>query len=155
MQTADVYDCDLNIVSIFQVRFVVMSFLTNCLVNGIGEEGKGGEGALNQTLMNIFSGSTGVFTFCQSYPAIRFFLSPPNVRNKPTWYPRFRPTILQCLQQIMLGRPLNLQLLEDHPGDLDPDGIHFSIMAGVSFVQDLHDQALQLLLSAPMDPKIR
>ena len=42
MQTADVYDCDLNIVSIFQVRFVVMSFLTNCLVDGIGEEGKGG-----------------------------------------------------------------------------------------------------------------
>ena len=42
MQTADVYNCDLSIVSIFQVRFVVMSFLTNCLVDGIGEEGKGG-----------------------------------------------------------------------------------------------------------------
>ena len=50
-----------------------MSFLTNCLVDGIGEEGKGGEGALNQTLINIFSGSTTLFTFCQSFPAIRFF----------------------------------------------------------------------------------
>ena len=45
MQTADVYDCDLSIVSIFQVRFVVMSFLTNCLVDGIGKEGKGGGGS--------------------------------------------------------------------------------------------------------------
>ena len=148
--------------TVFWVLFQYSRFDSSwCLFSRIvlsmesAKRAKGGEGALNQTLMNIFSGSTGVFTFCQSYPAIRFFLSPPNVRNKPTWYPRFRPTILQCLQQIMLGRPLNLQLLEDHPGDLDPDGIHFSIMAGVSFVQDLHDQALRLLLSAPTDPKIR
>ena len=74
----------------FQVRFVIMSFLTNCLVDGVGEEGKGGEAALSQTLMQIFGGPSGVFAFAQSYPTVRFFISPPNVRNKPTWFPRDR-----------------------------------------------------------------
>ena len=100
----------------FQVTMVVMSFLTNCLIDGLGEDCSG-EGAIVQSLMAIFSGQGGVFAFCQSYPAIRCFISPPNVRNRPHWYPRFRPIILRVLQQIMLGRPLNLQLLEDHPGE--------------------------------------
>ena len=55
----------------------------------------------------------------------------------------------------MLGRPINLQLLEDYPGELDPDGIHFSIMSGVNFVHDLHDQAVQLALQLPPDTQIR
>ena len=38
---------------------MIMSFLTNCLVDGVGEEGKGGEAALSQTLMQIFGGSGG------------------------------------------------------------------------------------------------
>ena len=101
---------------LFQVTMVVMSFLTNCLVDSLGEDCSG-EGAIVQSLMAIFSGQGGVFAFCQSYPTIRCFISPPNVRNKPHWYPRFRPIILRVLQQIMLGRPLNLQLLEDHPGE--------------------------------------
>ena len=134
---------------------MVMSFLTNCLVDGVGEEGKGGEAALSQTLMQIFGGSSGVFAFAQSYPTVRFFISPPNVQNKPTWFPRFRPVILQALQQIMSNRPPNLQVLEDKSGELDPDGIHFSLMAGILFVQDLHDQAVQLMLTAMPDPKIR
>ena len=140
---------------LFQVRFVIMSFITNCLVDGIGEEGKGGEAALSQTLMQIFGGPSGVFAFAQSYPTVRFFISPPNVRNKPTWFPRFRPVVLQALQQIMSNRPPNLQILEDKPGELDPDGIHFSLMAGILYVQDLHDQAVQLMLAAVPDPKIR
>ena len=110
----------------FQVRFVIMSFLTNCLVDGIGEEGKGGEAALSQTLKQIFGGASGVFAFAQSYPTVRFFIAPPNVRNKPTWFPRFRPTVLQSLQQMLLSRPPNLQILEDKSEELDPDGIHFS-----------------------------
>ena len=45
--------------------------------------------------------------------------------------------------------------LEDKSEELDPDGIHFSLMAGILFVQDLHDQAVQLMLTAMPDPKIR
>ena len=95
------------------------------------------------------------FSFCQSYPALRCFLSPPNVRNRPYWYPRFRPIILRALHHILLSRPNNLQLLEDHQGELDPDGIHFNIMSGTNFVQDLHYQAVQLILQPPPDTSIR
>ena len=40
---------------------MIMSFLTNCLVDGVGEEGKGGEAALSQTLMQIFGGPLMIF----------------------------------------------------------------------------------------------
>ena len=139
---------------IFQVTIVVMSFLTNCLIDSIGEDCSGGEAALNQTLMNIFMSPGGVFAFCQSYPQLRCFISPPNIRNRPHWYPRFRPIILRALNHILLSRPQNLQLLEDHPGELDPDGVHFNIMSGVNFVQDLHDQSVHLALQAPPDVQI-
>ena len=132
-----------------------MAFLTNMLVDGLGEDCSGGESTLNQLLLMIFAQTGGVFAFCQTFPALRFFISPPSVRNKPHWYPRFRPIILRALQQVMLSRPPNLQLLEDHPGVLDPDGIHFNIMSGLNYVQDLHDQATQLLLVPPPDTKLR
>ena len=137
------------------MSMVVMSFLTNILIDGIGEDCSGGEAALNQALMNIFLSSGGVFAFCQTYPTVRCFISPPNVRNRPHWFPRFRPIILRALYHIMLSRPSNLQLLEDHPGELDPDGVHFNIMSSINFVQDLHDQAMQLSLKAPPDVKER
>ena len=143
-----------NFFVIFQVTIVVMSFLTNCLIDGIGEDCSGGEAALNQTLMNIFMSPGGVFAFCQSYPQLRCFISPPNIRNRPHWYPRFRPIILRALNHILLSRPQNLQLLEDHPGELNPDGVHFNIMSGVNFVQDLHDQSVHLALQAPPDVQI-
>ena len=88
----------------------------------------------------------------QQKNVIEFFLAPPNVRNKPAWFPRFRPVVLRQLQEMMSSRPPNIQILEDFAGDLDPDGIHYSIMAGVLFVQGLHDQAVQLSLIPPPDP---
>ena len=121
----------------------------------MGEEGAGGDAALSQTLMQLFTNASGIFSFCQSYPMVRVFLSPPSVRNKPSWYSRSRPTILKALHQLLLTRPVNLQVLEDCAGDLDPDGIHYSIMAGINYVKDLHDQAVQLMQFAPPDPKIR
>ena len=63
--------------------------------------------------------------------------------------------MLRMLQEVMTQRPQNIQVLEDHQGDLDPDGIHFSIMGGVLFVQNLHDQAVQLSLVQPPDPVLR
>ena len=132
-----------------------MSMLTNIVIDGIGEECAGGEGALSQVLLSMFVNSGGLFSFAQSYPTIRMFIAPPGVRNRPAWYPRFRPVILRVLQQVLQNRPPNLELLEDFQGDLDPDGIHYSIMSGVNFVQDLHDQSCQLLLQPPRDPRIR
>ena len=137
------------------MSIVILAFLTNCVVDGMGEEGSGGDAALSQTLMQLFTNASGIFSFCQSYPTVRVFLSPPSVRNKPSWYSRSRPTILKALHQLLLTRPVNLQVLEDCAGDLDPDGIHYSIMAGINYVKDLHDQAVQLMQFAPPDPKIR
>ena len=134
---------------------MIMSLLTNILVDAIGEECSGGEGALNAALTRIFTQAGGVFGFCQAYPGLRFFIAPPSVREKPSWYPQFRPVILRALHQIFLSRPQNLQLLEDYPGVLDPDGIHYNIMSGVNFVQDLCDQASQLMLLPAPDPRIR
>ena len=132
-----------------------MAFLTNMIADGIGEDCSGGEGALTQTLLTIFTHTGGIFGFCQSFPALRFFISPPSIRHKPIWYPKFRPIILNSLQQDLQTRPPNLQLLEDHPGVLDPDGVHFNILSGIDYVQDLHDQAVQLSLVPPPDPKLR
>ena len=132
-----------------------MSVLTNIVIDAVGEECAGGEGALSQILMTVFGGPGGLFTFAQSYPTIRMFLAPPGVRNRPAWYPRFRPVVLRLLQQHLLSRPQNLELLEDFQAELDPDGVHYSIMSGVTFVQDLHDQACQLMLQPAPDPRKR
>ena len=69
--------------------------------------------------------------------------------------PRFRPVILRALQQVLLTRPSNLQLLEDFSGTLDPDGVHYNILSGMNYVQDLHDQVVQLSQQPPPDPSIR
>ena len=55
---------------------------------------------------------------------------------------------------MMSSRPPNIQILEDFAGDLDPDGLHYSIMAGVLYVQGLHDQAIHLSLTPPQDPRL-
>ena len=80
---------------------------------------------------------------------------PPSLRVKPSWYPRFRPVILQTMLQLLGSRPSNLQILQDFSSDLEPDGIHFSIMGGVTFVQDLHDQSLALMSQPPPDIVLR
>ena len=84
-----------------------------------------------------------------------FYPPPPNLRVKPSWYPRFRPVILQTMLQLLGSRPSNLQILQDFSSALEPDGIHFSIMGGVTFVQDLHDQSLALMSQPPPDIVLR
>ena len=76
--------------------------------------------------------------------------APANPKTNSKWQ-----NLSQEIQQILKDRPPNLQLLEDHAGVLDPDGIHFNIMSGINYVQDLHDQAVQLSLMPPPDPKLR
>ena len=126
---------------------MIMSFLTNMFCDELSE--KCDDGALSQALLKILSGSRGVFPFCQTFPQIRMFLALPNVRNRPYWYPRFRPTILRAMHQMMTSRPPNLQLLEDFQGELDPDGIHFQIMEGVNYAHSLIDQS-SLLVTRPV-----
>ena len=140
-------------VLIFQTNMVIMSFLTNPIIDGIGEEAN--EGNMIQILTQLLVQPGGVFSFCQSFPMVRMFLSPPNLRVKPSWYPRFRPVILQTMLQLLGSRPSNLQILQDFSSDLEPDGIHFSIMGGVTFVQDLHDQSLALMSQPPPDVVLR
>ena len=132
-----------------------MAFLTNCIIDALGEECLEGEAGLGRIFFMLFTQAGGIFTFCQSFPGIRFFMSPPSVRNRPSWYPHFRPIILRALQQVLLTRPINLQLLEDFSGTLDPDGVHYNILAGMNYVQDLHDQVVQLMQQPPTDPTIR
>ena len=140
---------------LFQVSFIIMALLTNIIIDGLGDECAGGETTLAQILMQIFINGGGIFDFCRSYPSVRFFIAPPNIRNKPSWYPRFRPTILRVFQQVLSGRPQNLQALEDYPGTLDNDGIHFNIMSGILYVQDMFDQSVRLMLQPSPDVSIR
>lgn len=78
-------------------------------------------------------------------PDVQFFLAPPNIRNVPSWYPPYRKTILHAFQCEVLQGPNNLHLLDDFLGDLEPDGYHFNLISGMSYVKALVDQVTQIL----------
>ena len=126
----------------FQVKVVILSFLTNMLVDALPEEATDGDvqQALSKLLVN-----DGVYGFCLTFPDIRVFLAAPNIRLKPMWYSRLRPLIIRSLHQFLESAPLNLQLLEVFGGDLEPDHIHFSLMSGICYVKHLVDRAVELL----------
>ena len=44
----------------------------------------------------------------------------------------------------MKNKPGNLQMVSDFPGDLEKDGIHFTILSGISYVQFIVDQAAEM-----------
>ena len=142
-----------NIINLFKVNVVILSYLTNVIVDALGEDAN--EGCLNQLFIEMFTHNDGLFGFCQSFPLIRVFLAPPNVRNRPLWYSRLRPTIIRVLHRFMQSRPRNLQLLDDYAGDLDQDGVHFTILSGMNFVKALADQVTELVQSAPPEVSIR
>ena len=132
---------------------MIMSYLTNLLVDDLDEDAN--EGNLNQFFLELFTHAEGLFVFCQSFPMVRIFLAPPNVRNRPAWYSRLRPTVIRVLHQFMQSRPPNLQLLDDFSGDLEKDGVHYSILSGINFVKSLVDQAMTLVKTAPPDTSSR
>ena len=142
-----------NLKSLFQVQIVVISYLTNIIVDTLGEDSN--EGCLNQFFIDLFTQGDGLFGFCTSFPTVRIFLAPPNVRLRPMWYSRLRPTIVRVLHRFLQTRPPNLQILEDFSGDLEKDGVHYSILSGVNFVKSLADQAIELSRVAPPDPSVR
>ena len=71
------------------------------------------------------------------------------------WYSRLRPTIIRVLHRFLQTKPPNLQVLDDFSGDLEKDGVHYSILSGVNFVKGLADQAVELSRVAPPDPTVR
>ena len=132
------------------MQVVILSFLTNILVNHLTEDSSDRD--LQQLFSELFVNEGGLFTFCVTFPKIRVFLSPPNIRLKPAWYSRLRPSILRTLHQFLLSGPGNLQAIEDFSGDLEKDQIHFTILSGIYFVQHLADQVTEMLES-PVPPK--
>ena len=130
-----------------------MSILTNFLVDDLEEESS--EGGINQSFDNSLTGSHGIYAFCRSFHQVRFFLCPPNVRMKPSWYPKLRPCILRVLHHYLADRPGNLVLLDDYNGDLEPDAVHFTLMSGINFVQSMVDQASELIAKPPTDFVVR
>ena len=55
----------------------------------------------------------------------------------------------------MRDSPPNLLLLDDFCRELDPDGVHFTILAGVNFIQFMVDQAAELIARPPADAVTR
>ena len=93
------------------VNMVILSFLTNVIVDTLGEDSN--EACLNQLFIELFTQSNGLFSFCSTFPTVRVFLAPPNVRLRPNWYSRLRPTIIRVLHQFLQTRPVNLQMESD------------------------------------------
>lgn len=120
-----------------------MSFLTNLIVDQLCETSK--EGDVQQLLSEILVIDGGVFTFCNTFPGVRMFIAPPNVRMMPTWYPRTRPIVLRVFHQFLQTGPINLQGIEDFSGDFEPDQIHYTALSGIYFVQHLADRVCALL----------
>ena len=133
-----------------QVTMVIISFLTNILVDLLNEDCS--EGDIQQVLSEVLTGGNRVFDFCTTFPAIRVFLALPNVRLRPQWYSLHRSTILRSFHQFLESAPLNLQVLEDFAGDLDRDQIHFSVLSGIYYVKHLVDRSMELL-SLPVPEK--
>ena len=130
---------------------VILTFMTNLLIDGLTEEAN--DGSITQLFLQLFTQNGGIFSFCQSFATVRVFIAPPNIRTRPSWFPRLRPSIIRLFHQFLRERPANLQILSDYSGELDPDGIHFNIWAGVNFVKGLADQVTELMQTAPPDPK--
>ena len=145
--------CLVKMIFCLQVNVVILSYLTNILVDSLGEDSN--EGDLNQIFLELFTHNDGLFSFCQSFPTVRVFLSPPNVRLKPTWFSWLRPSIIRVLHRFLQSRPPNLQILDDFAGDVDKDGVHYSILSGINFVKSITDQAVELVKTACPDPSVR
>ena len=138
---------------LLQVNVIILSYLTNVIVSSLGEDSN--EGCLNQLFLELFSQNNGLFAFCQSYPQVRIFLAHPNIRLQPSWYSRLRPVIIRVMHRFLQTKPPNLQILDDYSGDLEKDGVHYSILSGINFVKSLVDQAMELFRSEAPDPTVK
>lgn len=123
---------------------VILSCFTNIIADTLGEVAS--EAALSQLMMELFEDSKceGLFRVFSSYKDIRFFISLPNLRNKPMWYAAFRPTIVRHFIEMIRRAPDNVRLIDDLPCELDPDDVHFTILGGITYIKHLIDESTRL-----------
>jgi hypothetical protein len=81
---------------------------------------------------------------CALKPDTYFYIMPPTVRNKPAWYSSAQSAITAAIKLKLQSRKLRVHFLPPFPADptsLDPDGMHFSASAGVSYCMHVIDCA--------------
>jgi hypothetical protein len=86
---------------------------------------------------------------CDTRPDANFFLAPFTPRNRPFWYSDAQSNINQLLELLLRRHQPRLLPLPGFPTDptsLDTDGIHFTPIAGIAFVQHIIDRARYLII---------
>ena len=126
-----------------QTEVTIISCLTNFITNSLSD--KSSDGDLQQLLRDVFVNDGGVFGFCNTFPHVRVFIAPPNVRMRPQWYVRLRPSVIRAFHQVLEMAPVNLQAIEDFQGDFEQDQVHFTCLSGIYYVQHLADRVLSML----------
>jgi len=72
-----------------------------------------------------------------------FYLAAPTIRTRPSWYLNLLPEIIQTLTKSLIHHapPLTtLKAFNCSQKELETDGIHFSTLAGLSYVNFLLEQ---------------
>ena len=122
----------------------VFAFLTNIICDFLLEDFD--EASLNQLYAEIFTDvrHENIFGLVDSFPSIRFYLAMPTTRTMPTWFARYRPTMIRSLVQVFTQAPLNISLLDDYSGEIEKDQVHYTLLSGMGYVQHLADEAVRL-----------
>ena len=80
----------------------------------------------------------------EAYSAPAYFLAPPTIRTRPSWYLPLLPAIvrsLTCTLRLHQPRLWTLKAFVATNAELDSDGVHFTALAGIGYVLDLIDQS--------------
>ena len=73
-----------------------------------------------------------------------YFLAPPTVRTRPSWYLPMFPSMMRSLVGSLRAHNPALTTLRAFlatPKDLDSDGVHFNALSGRDYVLYLLDQS--------------
>ena len=100
---------------LLQIQVIILSVLTNILIDHLTENATDGD--LQQLFSELFVNDGGIYNFCSTFPDLRIFISPPNVRLTPTWYSRLRSSIVRTFHQFLEAGPPNLQAIEVFPAN--------------------------------------
>jgi len=78
-----------------------------------------------------------------SYPKPSYYLAAPTIRTRPSWYLNLLPDVTQMLTRSLIHHSpnlLSLKAFQCTAKDLDSDGVHFSTLTGLSYVNHLLEQ---------------
>ena len=94
----------------------------------------------------LFSASTFVLAFARDAIGANrgpsYFLAPPTVRTRPTWYLPLLPAVMRSLVgSLRANNPAlsTLRAFMSTTKDLDADGVHFNAISGRDYVLHLLD----------------